>query len=217
MANFRLVSGEEQVLENIRNYQSEVSARELLDGIAYVRSWYACPAGPETWLFAPSKFIGYENNTSEAYARMHKAMDGRQTEHLLWRWFDEVDPTNNLGTVLYPKLHEFLAKLGKAPNALSRISVLKGTRLGSNADGAASSSTDPSSELWRITFNPAILAGKPCIRSMRIRVFDILEMLAYGATRQGILADFPYLQDEDITAAIAFAAETVDVRAVKAA
>lgn len=70
---------------------------------------------------------------------------------------------------------------------------------------------------WRITSDPDILAGKPCIRGMRIRVQDILELLAAGETRENILADYPYLEDGDITAALNYAIGTVDHRLVKAA
>ena len=62
----------------------------------------------------------------------------------------------------------------------------------------------------RITVNPNQCGGRPCIRGMRIRVKDILEMLAAGATESEILADFPYLEREDIRAALAFAAEQND-------
>lgn len=49
------------------------------------------------------------------------------------------------------------------------------------------------SELKRITFNPNQCGGRPCIRGMRIRVKDVLEMLAAGETEQTILIDFPDL------------------------
>ena len=62
----------------------------------------------------------------------------------------------------------------------------------------------------RITAEPGKMGGRPCIRGMRIRVTDILEMLAGGATEAEILADFPFLEVEDIRAALAFAAERVD-------
>jgi uncharacterized protein (DUF433 family) len=62
----------------------------------------------------------------------------------------------------------------------------------------------------RITFNPAQCGGRPCIRGMRIRVSDILEMLADGVSAQAILADFPDLEPEDISAALRFAAKRVD-------
>ena len=62
----------------------------------------------------------------------------------------------------------------------------------------------------RITAERGKMGGRPCIRGMRIRVTDILEMLAGGATEAEILADFPYLEVADIRAALAFAAERVD-------
>ena len=62
----------------------------------------------------------------------------------------------------------------------------------------------------RITVDPEICGGRPCIRGLRVRVKDILEMLAGGSTRAEILDDFPYLEDGDITAALEFAARAVD-------
>jgi uncharacterized protein (DUF433 family) len=62
----------------------------------------------------------------------------------------------------------------------------------------------------RITINPLQCGGRPCIRGMRIRVKDVLEMLAEGATQQEILADFPDLEAEDIHACLAYAARYFD-------
>ena len=64
--------------------------------------------------------------------------------------------------------------------------------------------------LDRITFNPAQMGGRPCIRGMRIRVRDVLDMLAGGATSEQILADFPDLEADDIRASIAYAAAQID-------
>ena len=64
--------------------------------------------------------------------------------------------------------------------------------------------------LDRITVDPEKCGGRPCIRGLRVRVKDILEMLAGGSTRTDILDDYPYLQDEDITAALEFAARATD-------
>ena len=61
-------------------------------------------------------------------------------------------------------------------------------------------------ELERITINPNQRGGRPCVRGMRIRVKDVLDMLAGGASQEEILADFPDLQPEDIRACIAYAA-----------
>jgi uncharacterized protein (DUF433 family) len=62
----------------------------------------------------------------------------------------------------------------------------------------------------RITFDPAQCGGRPCIRGMRIRVKDVLELLAAGVAETEILADYPYLEPEDIRACLAFAAAEVD-------
>jgi len=69
----------------------------------------------------------------------------------------------------------------------------------------------------RITIDPGVCGGRPCIRGLRIRVTDILDMLAGGATRAEILADYPYLEDEDITAALEYAARATDHPVISAA
>ncbi len=58
-----------------------------------------------------------------------------------------------------------------------------------------------------ITIEPGKRGGKPCIRGMRITVYDVLEYLASGMTVQEILDDFPDLTAEDIKACLAFAAD----------
>lgn len=64
-------------------------------------------------------------------------------------------------------------------------------------------------EQWRkhITIEPGKRGGCPCIRGMRITVYDVLSYLAAGMTTNEILDDFPYLTAEDIQACLAFAAE----------
>lgn len=57
-----------------------------------------------------------------------------------------------------------------------------------------------------ITIEPGKRGGKPCIRGMRITVYDVLEYLASGMTEQEILNDFPCLTKEDILASLSFAA-----------
>lgn len=63
----------------------------------------------------------------------------------------------------------------------------------------------------RITIEPGKCGGRPCIRGMRIRVSDILEMLGEGVSMDEILADFPDLQREDILASLLFAARRTDI------
>ena len=59
----------------------------------------------------------------------------------------------------------------------------------------------------RITLEPGKRGGRPCIRDLRITVYDVLSMLATNMTQQEILEDFPELEPEDILAALAFAAD----------
>ena len=58
----------------------------------------------------------------------------------------------------------------------------------------------------RITFNPNVMGGKPCIRGMRVTVGTILGLLAANRTHEEILEAYPYLEDADISAALEFAA-----------
>jgi uncharacterized protein (DUF433 family) len=70
--------------------------------------------------------------------------------------------------------------------------------------------------LDRITTNPDVCGGRPCIRGMRIRVTDILSMLSEGVSPQEILTDFPDLQPDDIKACLALAARSFDIPRVAA-
>lgn len=64
--------------------------------------------------------------------------------------------------------------------------------------------------MQRITVNPERCGGRPCIRDLRIRVKDVLELFAAGATAEEIFEDYPYLESEDLTAALEFAARQSD-------
>ncbi len=61
-------------------------------------------------------------------------------------------------------------------------------------------------ELKRITFNPNVMGGKPCIRSMRVTVGTIVGLIASGKNNADILKAYPYLEEEDIREALAYAA-----------
>ncbi len=66
------------------------------------------------------------------------------------------------------------------------------------------------SEMHRITVDAAQCGGRPCIRGLRIRVRDVLDLLAAGADRAEILEDYPLLEQGDITAALEYAARQSD-------
>lgn len=71
--------------------------------------------------------------------------------------------------------------------------------------------------MQRITMEDGKLGGRPCIRGLRVRVQDVLEMLAGGMSAEAILADFPYLEPDDIRAVLSYAAAQVAGTAVIAA
>lgn len=62
----------------------------------------------------------------------------------------------------------------------------------------------------RITVNPDQCGGRPCIRGMRIRVIDILDLLAAGLTQEQVLEELPDLEKEDIEAALKYASSKLD-------
>lgn len=64
--------------------------------------------------------------------------------------------------------------------------------------------------LARITVDPQRMHGRPCIRDLRITVADVLGLLSAGQSRESILKDYPYLEEADIDAVLAYAARQVD-------
>ncbi len=69
----------------------------------------------------------------------------------------------------------------------------------------------------RITINPDVCGGRPIVAGTRMRVSDVLAMLADGASESTILADFPYLAAADVRACLTYAANAIDHRIVAAA
>lgn len=214
----QLVARLDQALDNIRKFSSELGASSMLaERLGYVRSWYALRLDAGGWLFAPSKFVGYRDNTAkkyEAFARPSGDFDGRETERALEQWFGPVKAGSRLGRELSNELQYYLEQYGKRPNANSRINVIK-SELENTAQTAPI--VAKSDYLARISADPAIASGRPCIKGTRMRVSDLLGMLAAGATREEILEDFPYISSEDISAGLAYAAAASDHRIINAA
>jgi len=68
-------------------------------------------------------------------------------------------------------------------------------------------STDKA-DLSRVTIVPGQRSGQPCIRGLRVTVWDVLDMLASGMTEEEVLADYPYLEKADFPAIYAYASQT---------
>ena len=73
---------------------------------------------------------------------------------------------------------------------------------------------DPKTLLQRITIDPGVLVGKPCIRGMRISVEQILEGLASGISQEKILEEYPVLESEDLIAVLLYAKKLVALERV---
>lgn len=206
-----LVTAVAQVEANIREYRNECRRNPtFLSRAAYARAWYAIKdEDTGNWLFGPSKFIGYENNTSKNYlATSNVSADGRETEPRLQQWFDLVDEGSTLGRELHAALAAYLGdEVG--PNRLARISVRK--------DVSLSQPRRQCFDFTRISARPDICGGRPCVRDTRVRVSDILDMLANGASETEILADYPYLEAADISTCLAYAARAADHVVLRAA
>jgi uncharacterized protein (DUF433 family) len=67
-----------------------------------------------------------------------------------------------------------------------------------------------SNDLQRITINPEQCGGRPCIRGMRIRVIDVLDLFAAGLNTEQILEEMPDLETDDLRAALSYAARRLD-------
>ena len=76
---------------------------------------------------------------------------------------------------------------------------------------------DDVQELRRITIDPEVMGGKPCIRGMRVTVGMVVESIAVGRTVADLLTDFPYLEEQDIREALAFAASLAQGREIRLA
>jgi uncharacterized protein (DUF433 family) len=213
----KMVTSLSEVIDNIGKYQFAVRDKEeMRKRVAMVWSWYAVKdkhAGD--WKFAPSKFIGYHDPSAKRYlaeSGMDGDFDGRITERILSQWFATPEANSKLERELVDALRLFLASFGKAPGTRARINVPL-----ENLAVANGPIVDRGDLLARISFDPEICGGRPCIKGTRMRVADIIETLAHGASQEQILDDFDYLTAEDIAAALLYAARATEHRIVRTA
>lgn len=193
-----LVGSLQQVIENIHRYRAELREEpRLRDRMTRVHAWYAVRSNDGTWLFAPSKFVGYTRNSARDHLSRHDLRDGRLTETVLRNWFETVAPETRRGRELDTALREFFGTCGLShPRHGARICILREESV---------NESDPYVQN-RIHVDARICGGRPHIRGTRVRVSDILDMLASGVRESDILADYPYLTEADLRAALAFAA-----------
>ena len=209
----RLVGSPEQAAENIVRYQTEIEdalfGTELKRRMKRVNAWYAVRSGDGSWLFAPSKYVGYSQNTAAAYLSESGERDGRKTERVLADWFHVVAADSRRGSELAAALQRFMEAHGHSgPKRDARIcvprEVLEGLDEAPETHG-------------RIRVDPEICGGRPHVRGTRVRVSDILQLMAAGVSPPEILADYPYLEEADLRAALFWGAAASEHRIVQAA
>jgi uncharacterized protein (DUF433 family) len=122
------------------------------------------------------------------------------------------------GTPIYEELINALAGMfarsGKTPNKRVHLHALRSDLTVSVPAENQETQQSIQELLKRVTFDPAVLGGRPAIRGLRISVSDVLDLLAAGVSREEILADFPYLEEDDISAVLEYAARAVDHRVI---
>ena len=204
-----LINSLDQAVVNISNYQTEIQKNpRLAELMTQVHAWYAVRSDDSTWLFAPSKFVGYAGNVAETYLSGADVRDGGRTEAVLKSWFDVVPPATRRRTELDDALRKFLKRFGHlGPRKGARICVPKEILTG----GVSPEVQD------RVHIDSAICGGRPHIRGTRVRVSDILDLLANGVLPSDIVADYPYLSEADLSAALAFGAAASEHRVILAA
>ena len=93
------------------------------------------------------------------------------------------------------------------PDRVPIAAMLKSLFCASGPNGMARASKATAlARLDRITFDPEVMGGRACIRGLRVTVATIVDQMAEGASIEGILADYPYLQREDVRQALSYAA-----------
>ena len=210
----------EDAVANIVRFEKELSVSpELRARLGHVHAFYATKDSTGAWKFAPSKFVGYHENTAKKYlagAGRKGPADGRETERHLAKWFEEIDPQSKFGREVFSHLEAFLGRWNSRQRKGARINIMI-SDLEKHPPAFRLSAAANDGLFERISIDSRVCGGRPCIAGTRVRVSDILSMLAESAGEQEILDDFPYLTRTDIAAALAYGALAADHRVIRAA
>ncbi len=115
-----------QVISAIENFGHDVPNNKALQArLSFARAWYAVKSQTGSWMFGPSKFIGYSDmNAAKYLATSDKGLDGRKTEAILQQWFTEIPTSEDLHHELKSALFDYLSQFGKVPSTKTRISII---------------------------------------------------------------------------------------------
>ena len=209
----KLVSSAGEATSNIRRFAAEIGeSAEMQSRLGQVHDWYALGLADGSWTFGPSKFVGYRENTIKKYLESYRTKaNGGETEQVLRPLSIEVASGSRLERELTIALEEFLHRWGRKPRRGYRIRLISENE---PDIGIVPKHNLDERLLARISSDPEICGGRPCIKGTRMRVVDIVEAIAHGATREQLLRDFDYLTAEDIAAALLYSARASDHRVV---
>ena len=127
--------------------------------------------------------------------------DGEPCSNIRWSYFGDLPLTESFSE---PLIHSPRALRVGYKGAIASNSTLRPVK--------SSGRFTITMQISRITLNPAVMGGKPCIRGLRVTVGTVLGLLASGHSRERILKAYPYLEPEDIDAALAYAAWRLEER-----
>ena len=210
-----LVSSAADIDENLRQYEAALAeGGTLRKSAGHAWAWYVRELDGGLFQFAHATFVAYAHMSQASYFANYDDLNVRDAEAALKSWSREVSETSLEHERLLTALRDFLERFGKAPSKRSRFRVFVPESRRS-AIRPAGKSLDALN--GRIHSDPAICGGRPVIRGTRMRVTDILSMLAEGVERDEILADFPYISADDISAALLFGAQASSHRILQAA
>jgi len=127
--DFTFAANSADVATNIERYDGALEkSRELQRRASYHQSWYGVRKDDDTWIFGPSKFVGYEALDADEYVESAVERNGRATETHLQKWFTVVEDTDPLHVELMAALRSRLGELGLTPRATTRINILPSDR-----------------------------------------------------------------------------------------
>ena len=208
------VATRSEAAANIRRFADEIEhSPRMQSRLARVHDWYALRVGPKRWAFGPSQFVGRRDNTIKKYFETrHEGPVG--SERALAPLSTAVDAGSRLEREVISALEEFLARWDRKPRQPCKIRIV------SEDEPELTLAPRPTNDqalLARISSDPRICGGRPCIKGTRMRVVDIVEALARGASVDQLLRDFDYLTADDIAAALLYSARASDHRVVQTA
>lgn len=124
----KLVCNEEQIFSNMEGFEAQLEQKlELANRLGFVRAWYIDARRPEKLIFSFSKYIGYADINAKIYLEKYKELNGRDTEHVLANYCEELSTKSPQYHQYFEALSEWLAKYDKTPRKDVRLNILKAT------------------------------------------------------------------------------------------